>query len=178
MPTQVGPAWLTLKFWMGKVHQAGFAAVMAQARGGDIVSQSFLHGRVAACCPDRRAGARICRCNILDFVAPLAGHRALSPAMMTALSFALVPFCRQPAYAFGDHYLCCEKYEFHSRWKPSPTTFEQPANEVGGGRSVGSVQLIFFCSAGMRAGLQGSTSSSPILSRPRWAYLLKPPAAS
>ena len=35
--TQVDPAWLTLKFWMGKVHQAGFDAVVALARGRDVV---------------------------------------------------------------------------------------------------------------------------------------------
>ena len=35
LPTQVDPAWLTLKFWMPKVHQAGIDAVVAQARGRD-----------------------------------------------------------------------------------------------------------------------------------------------
>ena len=27
----------------------------------------------------------------------------------------LCPFCRQPADAFGDHFLCFERSEFHSR---------------------------------------------------------------
>ena len=35
LPTQVDPAWLTLKFWTPKVHQAGIDAVVAQARGQD-----------------------------------------------------------------------------------------------------------------------------------------------
>ena len=50
---------------------------------------------------------------------------------------AICPFCRQPADAFGDHFLCCDKYEFHSRHTAvveSLTRFSGAAgqwNEVG-----------------------------------------------
>ena len=51
----------------------------------------------------------------------------------------LCPFCRQPAVAFGDHFLSCEKYEFHPRHTAVVDTLthfiraagQRVANEVG-----------------------------------------------
>ena len=47
-------------------------------------------------------------------------------------------FCRQPTDAFGDHFLCCDKYEFHSRHTAKVESLhfiraagQQVANEVG-----------------------------------------------
>ena len=96
----------------------------------------------------------------------------------------LCPFCRQPAVAFGDHFLCCKQYEFHSRHTAVVDTLthfiraagQRVANKVGvaGREHPADLFLERWCEG--RAAAVDVTVIPPLA--PRWAYLLKPPTAS
>ena len=104
-----------LDFWMPEVHAGRRALMVSQASGRDIVRLQCQNG------PSTGAWLTTVPAASLGLEIHPAMYRLLArlwmgvPLLSNEEHFITCPFCQDAADAYGDHFLCCKKYQFHSR---------------------------------------------------------------
>ena len=118
LPTKVEPQWLKLDFWCEKMQQFRLERFLSRCSGRDLVrlqcQQSPSIGAWLSAIPSRALGLEISPAIYRILLRWWLGLPLSIPSECRDLSPAC-PFCGVATDCFGDHLLCCNKSEFHTR---------------------------------------------------------------
>ena len=116
LPEEIRPECVHLDFWMPKFFKHKHEQLLAQATGRDLVRLQCQNapniGAWLSVVPSAALGLEFCSSAFRLLLRWWLGGELVNN---TNEDTPVCPFCQGPCDVYGDHFLCCKKYEFHSR---------------------------------------------------------------